>query len=84
MDSDSEEQPRYLFRIYNIPHDEQKLVTLLDNLTIKYKNIWMAKPGDETFTLTWAWLEFHTRDDLEIAKSYLHGMKWHSHTLMIN
>jgi hypothetical protein len=76
-------QKRYLFRIYNIPREEYKLATLLHHLTISYKKIWMASPTDD-MEITWAWIEFYTLEELEMAKQYLDGMKWHSQTVVVS
>ena len=79
------EKQRYLFRLYNIPIDLQKIKTLLDNLSLSYKNIWIATPsnGYDDLQLTWSWIEFHTKDDLDTAKLCLDGMKWHNNILRV-
>ncbi len=80
--NEQKEDKRYIFRVYNIPVDSQRLKTLLDQLTIPYKNIWVATPPDN-YPLTWAWIEFDKEDDLKMAKIYLDGMKWCKQTVRV-
>ena len=73
---------RYLFKVYNIPKDKGDNFIGLVNQFTDVKNIWIARDNSGVSD-AWAWVEFHSKDDMTITKSYINGLIWHSHKLLV-
>jgi len=77
---------RFLFRVYNISVKDD-FPSFLDTLQLSYKKIWIARSPDAYVTVTslvtWAWLEFNSKSDMDVAKVRLDGMEWQSYKLHV-